>query len=63
MDKMLQTLQSQILREVRPDLYATNPRAKLKHISSGAAILDLQQEIERMQQQLDCAREELAEYR
>lgn len=53
----------QILREVRPDLYAAHPRAKLKHISSGAALLDLQQEIERMQQQLDCARDELAEYR
>jgi len=53
----------QVLREVRPDLYAKHPRAELERIASGEALRDLQQEIDRTQHELEEAREELAEYR
>jgi len=53
----------QILREVRPDLYAKHPRAELERIASGEALRDLQQEIDRTRRELAEAREELAEYR
>jgi hypothetical protein len=53
----------QILRVVRPDLYSKHPRAQLERIASGDAIRDLQQEIERMKEELEAAHEELSEYR
>lgn len=53
----------QVLREVRPDLYAQHPRAELERIASGKALRDLQREIDRTRQELEEAREELAEYR
>lgn len=53
----------QVFREVRPDLYAKHPRAELERIASGEALRDLQQEIDRMQKELEEAREKLAEYR
>lgn len=53
----------QILREVRPDLYAKHSRAQLQRIASGAALTDLQREIDRMREELAAATEELSEYR
>ncbi|MGO8763287.1 MAG: TIR domain-containing protein [Desulfobaccales bacterium] len=58
-----QDIAIQVLLEVRPDLYAKHPRAKLERIASGEALRDLQQEINRTQHELEEAREELAEYR
>jgi len=52
----------QLLREVRPDLYANHPRAELERIASGAALRDLQEEFDRTQKKLEETREELAEY-
>ncbi|MGE0681890.1 MAG: TIR domain-containing protein [Candidatus Binatia bacterium] len=49
----------QILREVRPDLYTKHPRAQLQRIASGAALIDLQREIDRMREELASATEEL----
>ena len=53
----------QLLREVRPDLYANHPRAELERVASGAALRDLQEEFDRTQKKLEKTREELAEYR
>ncbi len=53
----------QVLREVRPDLYSTHPRSELERIASGAALRDLQEEMDRTQKELEETREELAEYR
>lgn len=53
----------QVLREVRPDLYAKHPRAQLEHIASGEALRDLQEEMERTREALQAAGEELSEYR
>ncbi|MHA7775979.1 toll/interleukin-1 receptor domain-containing protein [Roseibium sp. M-1] len=41
-----------ILRAVRPDLYAAHPRAEIERLASGAALSDLQEEIERLQAEL-----------
>ncbi len=46
----------QILREVRPDLYDQHPRVYHERLASGEAIEELQQELERI-------RDELSEYR
>ena len=53
----------QILRIVRPDIYAQRPRAELERIASGEALQELRQEIERMRGELLAVREELSEYR
>lgn len=53
----------QVFREVRLDLYAKHPRAEIERIASGEALRDLQQEIDRMRQEIEEAQEELAEYR
>jgi len=53
----------QVLREVRPDLYTKHPRAQLQRIASGAALRDLQEEIDRTREALQAATEELSEYR
>lgn len=45
----------QVFREVRPDLYAIHPRAEIERIASGQALSDLQQEFDRI-------KEELSEY-
>jgi len=50
-----QNIAIQILREVRPDLYAAHPRAELERIASGEALRDLQDEFNRI-------KEELSEY-
>jgi|LQYC01.1.fsa_nt_gi hypothetical protein len=53
----------QVLRETCPDLYANHPRSELERIASGAALRDLQKEMDRTQKELEQTREELAEYR
>ena len=53
----------QILREVRPDLYARHPRAELERLASGEALRILQGEIDRTREELAEAREELSQYR
>ena len=53
----------QVLREVRPDLYARHPRAQLERIASGEALRDLQEEIERTREALQAAQGELSEYK
>lgn len=53
----------QILRAVRPDLYAQHPRAELARIASGVALRELEEEIDRARDELDAVKEELAEYR
>lgn len=45
-----------LLSEIRPDLYSKHPRAELQRLASGAALRELQTE-------LDAAREELLKYR
>jgi hypothetical protein len=50
-----QDIAIKILREVRPDLYASHPRAEIERIASGEALRDLQHEFDRV-------KEELAEY-
>jgi len=52
-----------LLREIRPDLYARHPRAELERIASGQAMRELQEEIERAQDELGVTREELSQYR
>jgi len=52
-----------LLREVRPDLYAEHPRAELERRASGAALRELQREMERTREELKIVRGELAEYR
>jgi DNA-directed RNA polymerase subunit RPC12/RpoP len=42
-----------ILRTVRPDLYSAHPRAELEKLANGAAITDLQEEIEALQTELE----------
>lgn len=53
----------QLLREIRPDIYRRHPRGLLERLASGAALRDLQAEIERTREELEAARQELAEYR
>lgn len=53
----------EILKVVRPDLYKRHPRAQLERIASGEAMQDLQREIDRTQEQLEAAREELSQYK
>lgn len=53
----------QILKAVRPDLYSKHPRAELERLASGAALEELQEEINHTRQELETAREELSEYR
>jgi hypothetical protein len=53
----------QLLREVRSDLYVKHPRSELERIVNGEALRELQEEIERIRNELDAAQEELSEYR
>jgi hypothetical protein len=58
-----QDMAIQILRDVRPDLYAKHPRAYLEKLASGEAIRELQEQIDNVQVELEATREELREYR
>ncbi len=53
----------QLLREVQPELYNKHPRAEFERLANGAALQELQNEIERAQRELEAAKEELSEYR
>jgi hypothetical protein len=53
----------QILKEVRPDLYAKHPRSYLEKLASGEAIRELQEEIEISEAFLEAANQELSQYR
>ena len=57
-----QDIAIQILREIRPDLYEV-PRSELERLASGAAIHELQNEIDRTREELEHTREELSEYK
>lgn len=50
-----QDIAIKLLREIRPDLYSKHPRAELERLASGAAVQELQTELED-------AREKLSEY-
>jgi len=58
-----QEIAIRLLREIRPDIYRNHPRAELERLSSGEAVWELQQEIERTREELEAARQELSEYR
>jgi len=52
----------QILREVRPDLYEKIPRNQLERLATGRAAEELQAEIDRIRDDLESTRKELAEF-
>ena len=62
-DTTAQDVAIQLLKEVRPDLYAKHPRAHLERLASGEAVEELQRQIELAQEELAAAHEELAQYR
>lgn len=51
-EKTAQDIFINVLRVVRPDLYAAHPRAEIERITSGEALHDLQQEFIRVKQEL-----------
>ncbi len=54
-----------VLEEVRPDIYEKHPRAELARIASGEAMADLQEELERVKEELaelEGVKQELAEF-
>jgi hypothetical protein len=53
----------QLLKEIRPDLYAKHPRSYLEQLASGEAVQELQRQIELAQEELAAAHEELAQYK
>jgi len=52
----------ELLRVIRPDLYQVHPRSELKRLATGEALRDLQNEVERGREELDAAKEQLAEF-
>ena len=52
-----------LLRKIRPDVYRKHGRAELEALASGEAMRGLQLEIEHVREELQAAKEELAEYR
>ncbi len=58
-----QEIAIRLLREIRPDIYRNHQRAELERLSSGEAVRELQQQIERTREELEAARQELSEYR
>jgi len=53
----------QLLHRIRPDIYNSTERAQLEKLASGEAIRDLQAQIEQAREELQFAKEDLAEYR
>jgi hypothetical protein len=47
-----QEIALQILSEIRPDIYAAHPHAELKKLASGAAVQELQAELNRLRSEL-----------
>jgi hypothetical protein len=52
----------QLLQEIRPDIYASHPRADLQRLASGEMLETLRDEIEQTRIQLEEAQEELSEF-
>lgn len=52
-----------LLREIRPDIYSMHPRAELERLASGEALEELQDELEAARERLAEIEEELEEYR
>jgi hypothetical protein len=52
-----------LLHRIRPDIYSKTERAQLEKLASGEAMSDLQIQIEQAREELEAAKEELAEYR
>lgn len=61
-DLTAQDMAIRLLREIRPDLYASHPRSELERRANGTALQELQIEIERTREELENVRNELAEY-
>jgi hypothetical protein len=52
-----------LLREIRPDLYEKYPRAELAKLADGNALRGLQEELDRVREDLEHTKEQLQEYR
>src|SRR5262249_39671734 len=52
-----------LLREIRPDLYAKHPRSELAKLADGSALRGLQEELDRVREDLEHTKEQLQEYR
>lgn len=52
-----------LLREIRPDLYEKHPRAELAKLADGSALRGLQEELDRVREDLEHTKEQLQEYR
>jgi hypothetical protein len=52
-----------LLREIRPDLYEKHPRAELAKLADGSALRGLQEELDRVRDDLEHTKEQLQEYR
>jgi hypothetical protein len=52
-----------LLHKIGPDIYSKYERAQLERLASGEAMRDLQAQIEQAREELEAAKEDLAEYR
>jgi len=52
-----------LLHRIRPDIYGKHERSQLEKLASGEAMKELQDEIEQTREELETAKEQLAEYR
>lgn len=52
-----------LLREIRPELYRQHPRAELANLADGTALRGLQEELDRVREDLEHTKEQLQEYR
>lgn len=52
-----------LLGEIRPDLYERHPRAELAKLADGSALRGLQEELDRVREDLEHTKEQLQEYR
>jgi hypothetical protein len=52
----------QILKEVRPDIYQSQPRSRLEKLANGKALEELQTEIERIKEELKHTKQELSQF-
>ena len=52
-----------LLREIRPDIYEKHPRAELAKLADGSALRGLQEELDRVREDLEHTKEQLQEYR
>jgi TIR domain len=52
-----------LLHRIRPDIYGKYERAQLEKLANGEAMNDLQVQIEQVREELEAAKEDLAQYR